>query len=135
MIAPSWDPSVRQLRQFAVACLPGSALVGYGVARWTSSAAVVYVFVALGLAALVVGLARPTALRPLWVVMTALTVPVGWLASQIVLRALFFGVMTPLAIAFRWLGRDHLQLRKPRGESYWRERTARADPVGYFRQS
>ena len=80
------------------------------------------------LGALIIALAATSWLRP------ALLSPANrlWLAfgqklhivtSMIILGAMFFLVVTPLALLLRAFGCDRLALkRKPAGESYWVER-------------
>lgn len=135
MIAPNWSPDPKQLRRFAVACLPGFALIGYGAHRWTDSTGLLATAVAIGGACFVVGLLRPERLRPIYLGMTAIALPLGWLASHVVLRAVFYGLLTPLGLVFRLMGRDPLRLAKPDVTSYWQEHRQQTDPVTYYRQS
>src|SRR5262245_19688868 len=59
-------------------------------------------------AALVFALATlwPTALRWPHALLTTLTAPVGWLVSRALLTLVFFGLVAPLGLLFRLLGRD-----------------------------
>lgn len=135
MIAPNWHPDERQLRQFAVACLPGFALVGYAAQRFTGSWGLASAIAACGLACAIVGALRPLRVWPVWVLLVTLTWPLGWLTSQVLLRLMFYGILTPLGLAFRLLGRDPLRLRRPETASYWQPRVQRTDPTTYYRQS
>ncbi len=135
MIAPNWYPDHKQLRQFAVACLPGFALIGYGLHRWTGSTSLLATAVAIGAACCVAGLRWPETIRPVYIVMTTLTLPLGWLASQVFLHVVFYGLLTPLGLVFRVMRRDPLRLTKPDATSYWQEHQQQADPVTYYRQS
>jgi hypothetical protein len=94
--------------------------------------------VGLGTMALVVGglgLARPAAVRWLFVSLTLLAFPIGWIASQIMLLLLFYLIITPLAFLFRLRGRD-LLMRKPAPErsSFWQTKKMPVDPRSYLRQ-
>lgn len=135
MIAPNWRPGQQQLRQFAVACLPGFALIGYAVHRWTGSLDLLVLAVVVGGVCCLVGLMRPGIVWPLYAVLTAITLPIGWLASELFLRVLFYGVLTPLGVLFKLLRRDPLLLKRPQTETYWIERRQQEDPVTYYRQS
>lgn len=64
-----------------------------------------------------------------------LTRPTGWLVTNVLLRIMFYGVMTPLGLIFQMWGRDPLQLKKPDVESYSRVRKQRTDAETYYRQS
>lgn len=135
MISPNWYPDRRQLRQFAVICLFGFGLFGLMAWRWTGSWTAAIVLWSIGAAALVVGVPFPNAVRLLYVALTALALPIGWLVSQILLRALFYLVFTPLGLLFRMMGRDPLRLRRPAAESYWLVRVQRTDALSYYRQA
>lgn len=79
----------------------------------------------IGLATL---LAAITVVRPAW-----LTKPnrlwfqlgslMGKITNPVVMGILFFGLITPLAVVARWLGRDALAMRRKNPISYWIERT------------
>jgi hypothetical protein len=136
MIAANWSPEPRQLRQFAVAALPGFGLVGYAVLRATGAletAAVIWIF---GAFVSVLGLAWPGAVRPLYLALTALTLPIGLVLSQVLLRVFFYGVVTPIGLVFKLFGRDSLGLRGRRSDgSYWTPHAQRTDPRTYYRQA
>ena len=83
-----------------------------------------------------VGLPWPNAIRPLYVVLTAATLPIGLVVSAVMLRVIFYGLFTPLGLFFRCIGRDPLLLRRPAAaDSYWQPRTARHDVAAYWRQT
>ena len=129
------DPAARTLRQFAGLCIlffGGSAIWQYVV----HSRAELSIW--LGVLALTlgsIGLLFPRVLKPVFVTWMMVTFPIGWLVSRVLLMFLFWGVMTPVALAWRAVGRDTLQLRrKPGATTYW---TAKERPVSiesYFRQ-
>jgi hypothetical protein len=94
---------------------------------------------ALAAAAIVVGvtgLLRPRAVRPVYTALMIAAFPIGWAVSMGALILVFFVVVTPVALLFRAIGRDELQLHRgdPRS-SYWKP-TAHPDSVReYLRQS
>jgi hypothetical protein len=45
----------------------------------------------------------------------------GKIVSPIVLGIIFFGLITPVALIARLLGRDELKLKRPKKSSYWSE--------------
>jgi hypothetical protein len=125
----------RMLRQFAALWLAffGGLAAWQGVARGR-------VGIALGLAALAIvvggiGLARPALIRPIFVGWMVLAFPIGWAVSLVLLALVYYGLFTPVALAFRLSGRDALGLRPgPDRESYWEPRAEPADVRRYFRQ-
>ena len=47
----------------------------------------------------------------------------GRIVNPIAMGAIFFAVFTPMAVFFRWRGRDPLRLRRdPAGATYWIDR-------------
>ena len=67
---------------------------------------------------------------------TALTLPIGWAMSQIAVRLIYYGLITPLGLLFRLTGRDALKRKRPvAAQTYWKERVARTEIGSYFRQS
>lgn len=61
--------------------------------------------------------------------------PTGWVVSHVLLGLVYYGVITPIGLFLRLLGRDLLGLRMERGAaSYWRERGPGEGAGRYFRQ-
>lgn len=135
MLAPSWYPSSRQLRQFAVAALFACALMGFWNWRSTGSVRVLAIASAVGAVVCLTGLMAPAAVRPLYVILMAVTLPVGWLVSRMLLLAIYFVVIMLTGRVFRLFGRDHLALKRPQGGSYWRPYRPPKDAGSYFRQA
>jgi hypothetical protein len=124
-----WHPSARTLRQFA-----GLWLICIGLMAWrlghTGGAFLAVLAVSFGVA----GLVRPVCVRPLFVALTVLTLPVGWVVSNVLLVVVFYGVLTPIGFLFRLQGRDVLDRRfRPDRESYWEPKAQPADLARYFR--
>lgn len=135
MITPEWRPEAKQLRQFALICPFGFAAVGLVVWRSTGAVWPAALLGALGVLACVVGLVQPERIRAVYIGLLAISVPIGWVVSGFLLRLVFFGVITPVGLLFRIVGRDALRLRRPATDSYWLEHEPRDDAAGYFRQA
>ena len=135
MISLSWAPTTKQLRQFALACPVGFGLFGWMLERNGCGAEWLYGGIGFGLLLLVVGLAKPLALRPLYALIMALAAPIGWLVSSALALVFHWLVLAPVGLLFRLFGRDPLALRRGRGSSQWRERRADDDPKSYYRQT
>lgn len=129
------DPSRKVLRQFAALSLIvlGSLACWRGLARGEWVAAAVLGTLALGVG--LTGLLRPSLIRYVFIAAMIVTFPIGWLFSWVVLSLVYFGVFTPLAVAFRWTGRDALErLGKTSPQSYWKPKAAPADASRYLQQ-
>jgi hypothetical protein len=141
MLAPNWYPDQKQLRQFALACLPGFAFVGVMIHLYGHSLASVgqnplfWILTGIGALLCVLGLAIPGAIRPVYVLLMGLTMPIGLIVSHVFLRVIFYLIFTPLGVLFRIVGRDPLLIGKPSTDSYWQMHPQRTDPLSYYRQS
>lgn len=139
------NPAPRQLRTFG---LIGLAVFG-GLAAWAAfqgrlfgmdlgpEAARLAGFTLAGLAGLcgVLAAAWPKGLKPLFIGLSVITLPIGLVVSHVVMLALFFLVLTPLGLAMRAGGWDAMERRLSRGEkTYWKRRSPAPRVDRYFRQ-
>lgn len=145
LVEINWKPDRGQLRTFGIAgavvlgALAGWVLLrqsllgmslGPATARTTGGA----LLTAAGLLA-VLAFSAPGALRPVYLLLTALGLPIGFVMSYVILAVVYFGLFTPLALVFRLVGRDAL-CRKidPNAATYWTPRRPAKDVKRYFRQ-
>jgi polyferredoxin len=135
MITPQWRPDERQLRQFAWISLVGFPALGVLLWRAHGTPLSAMVLSAFGVLVWLVGLLEPKRIRFVYVALLAISVPIGWVVSNLLLRAVFYGVVTPVGLLFHLVGRDALSLRRPQGPSYWRDLEAHEDAASYFRQA
>jgi len=136
MIAIQWNPSTKQLRQFAGIWFPAfCGLVGYSIGHKTGHWSEVEIgWVLAGLLS-VGGLVLPALIRPIFVGLILLTFPIGWVVSHLLLGLIFYGVVTPIGLILRISGHDPLQLKKPIGNSVWKTLVGKTDATRYLRQS
>ena len=135
MITPQWRPDARHLRQFAWVSLVGFPALGFLLWRAHGAPWMAGALVALGVVVWLVGLVQPDRIRLVYVALLAVSVPIGWVVSGVLLRLMFYGVITPVGLLFRLTGRDALSLRCPEGQSYWRDLEPHEDGASYFRQA
>lgn len=135
MIAPNWYPEKKQLRQFAVAAFVGFGLLGFTIYHKANSPNAAYACWILGVVTMLLGLPLPYAVRPLYALLMAVTLPLGLLISALFLRIIFYCFVTPLGLFFQLIGRDALRLKKPVGASFWLDHRDRPDSESYFRQA
>ena len=77
----------------------------------------------------------PAANRPLYVAMIVLTYPIGFVVSHVILGAIFYGMITPIGLVFRLVGRDALRRKfEPDAKSYWVAHREPGSVERYFRQ-
>jgi hypothetical protein len=138
------NPEPRALRNFGFIALGVFAFLG-GILLWRGTlfgfqlgSAALPTAVGLwglgGLSALF-SLVAPRANRPLWVGLALITYPIGFVLSYVLMGFVFYGMLFPLNLVFRLLGRDAMERSYDRdAASYWVERGEPAPPQRYFRQ-
>jgi MFS family permease len=138
------NPDRKTLRQFGVIAFIGFGVLGalayyeklifafgLGSARLT----VVAGLVGIGTLALLFSLVFPKANRFLYVGLTILAFPIGFVLSYVIMGTLYFLIIGPIAISFRLFGRDPMHRRyDPNASSYWTEASPRRDKESYFHQ-
>ena len=145
LIAVNWKPDRKQLRSFGLAGLVAFGGLGtwvffmrtiFGVGLSPAAAQVTGIVLwSVGALCGLLSLTAPAGLRPLYVGLTLIALPIGFVVSHVILGVLFYGVFTPVALVFRLIGRDALHRRfDPAAETYWVRRKPTADVKRYFRQ-
>ena len=145
LIEINWKPDRQELRKFGWICVVAcgglggwvwfrASLLGFElsgpVARVLSSG--VWIVAA---ASLLASWLVPQALRPLYLLLTLISVPIGFVISHVLMGAIFYGLFTPIGLFFKLVGRDALSRRFDRdATSYWERRTPVGDSARYFRQ-
>lgn len=138
MIELNLNPPPRQLRQFGWIALVGFPLVGVllGIGP-VGALGPAFLYVLLGLGA-VMGVSAALdmlwAVRPVYVVMTLIAWPIGMVLSTVLMALVFYGMFTPVGLAFRLFGRDPLERGlDPEAKSYWIPRRLERTPQSYLR--
>jgi hypothetical protein len=144
MVEVNFSPDERTLRQFGWIALVGFGFVaaiawfevlifrfGLGAAKpW-----VVGICAGLALASALFSLVYPKANWPIFVGISLLTYPIGFVLSYLILGTLFFLVIGPVALLFRLTGRDPMHRRyDPQAASYWVDFHPPRPKESYFRQ-
>jgi len=130
------NPTRRELNQFGFIWLGFLTVFGviahfkFGsplVARWLWVGAVVVP---------IVGWLVPSFMRLVFLGMSYLAWPIGFVVSHVVLAAVYYLVLTPIGLVTRLFGYDSMKRKfEPGAGSYWIERPpAVVDPKRYFRQ-
>jgi hypothetical protein len=145
LIEIDWKPDRRKLRGFGVICLVAFGAIGtwiyfrehifgFDVAPPTAAKLGCVLWTLAGLCGLL-GAAAPAALRPLYVALTAATLPIGYVLSHVMMGALFYLVVTPIGLVLRLMGRDAMCRRfEPKARTYWVRREAVTDMKRYYKQ-
>jgi hypothetical protein len=140
----NWSPDRRILRQFGwiafVVGVAGGALIWRGwwlawLVGVNARPVVAAVFALVGLSSGVASLVWPAANRPLFIALTVVAYPVGFVVSMVAMTALFYLVVSPVGLIMKAAGRDPLH----RGidasmPSYWADARTQRPKADYFRQ-
>jgi hypothetical protein len=135
MITPQWRPETSQLRQFAIVCLFGFPALGFVIWRFSGMLWPLPLLATIGVVVCLLGLVWPRGVYPVYLALLAVSLPVGWVVSGILLRLIFFGVITSVGLFFRLFKRDALALHRSSAVSYWRDLDPQPDATDYFRQA
>ena len=138
------NPDRKTLRQFGVIAFIGFGILaalayyeklifafGLGDARMP----LVTGFAVVGAVALLFSLVAPKANRLLYVGLTLLAFPIGFVLSYVIMGALYFLIIGPIAIVMRLLGKDPMHRGyDPKAPTYWSAANPPRDKESYFHQ-
>ena len=144
MVEINWRPDEKTLRQFGWIAFFGFGFLaliawkelfifafGLGAARET----VATVFAGLAALSLVFSVIFPKANLPIYLGLTMLSFPIGFVLSYLIMGFLFFGLITPLGLFFKLTGRDPMHRKFDReATTYWTDPRPRRGKESYFRQ-
>lgn len=136
LVEINWHPRRKQLRSFGKIALIVTTVISLllyvlkGVAiQWALAIFAVGFFIFLS------SIISLRLTRAIYVVLMAVTFPIGLVVSFMLLAIFYFLLLTPLGLIFRLIGRDAL-CRKfdPTIESYWQQRKPPESFEYYFHQ-
>lgn len=143
MLPIDWKPDDHKLRQFGFIAVLGFVLLSAIVYGKTAvllggpgpiALGIISLFLSLALICPVLAIIRPALLQPIWVGMMILAAPIGFVVGHVVVVVVFYIVVTPIALFFRFTGRDALQRAITSPPSYWEQRPPTPPPASYYRQ-
>lgn len=130
-----WHPSRKMLVEFSEAGLFFLGMVAAPLAYFRGRPALAAAFWVAAVLLRLTGLVAPMRLRPVFLGLTLAAWPIGWLVSHLVLALVYYGVVTPIALAMRLAGRDPLSRRAdPQAVSYWEPVRTEPGLEQYLRQ-
>ena len=136
LIEVNWNPDDRELRRFGWIAVAASVVIAIVLhvlkgldVRWCA------VIVAAGSA---VGLSAWVSLkvtRAVYRILVGATLPIGLTISLLLLSLFYFGLITPIGMFFRLIGRDPLRRRSDaKARTYWLAHPSPGRPERYFQQ-
>lgn len=141
----NWKPSTKELRKFAFA----TAAILAGLAAWVfwrhhllgmdftaeSAGRVGIIMWSIAATCFTLGIVLPRVIKPLYLALTAVGLPIGLVVSYIILAVMYFAIFMPIGLIFRLIGRDALHRRfDPQARTYWSNYLGHPPAKRYFRQ-
>ena len=145
MIDLQLDPDEKTLRDFGFIALVGlgaiAALAWFErlvfSGGWLGDTRETVAFVLLGVGALaaLLSLVHPKANKWLFIALSLIAYPIGFVLSYVIMGTLFFAIITPTGLVMRVFGRDPLEKRfKADAPTYWSQCRAKRPSTSYFQQ-
>jgi hypothetical protein len=131
LIEMNWDPTEPQLQQFGVFSLVGLPTIGW---MWGASPTVWTSLLGAGIVLAALGLFAPKTLKPVFVGLSVVTIPIGLVVSEITLFLMYCLVFLPIGMLFRLTHRDSLRLKPISVETHWVEKPQPRNVASYYRQ-
>lgn len=139
-----FHPDDGKLRQFGFIALAGFGFVaalawyealifsfGLGSAREP----VAYTLAGLAILSLFFSLVAPRANLPIYLGISLLTYPIGFVLSYVILGTLFYLIISPIGLVVRRFGSDPMERRiLPDADSYWEDAPRARGRDSYFKQ-
>lgn len=132
----NWNPTSKDLKGFrlvALGVLPVMAVILYTLKHvalpWCLGVAGVGVFIWGS------GLLSLTLTRWIFVGLMVVTCPIGFVVTHVIMAVFFFGLLTPVGLVFRLMGRDILNRQYDSAAStYWQPHKQAHEKERYFQQ-
>ncbi len=144
MIEINLRPDDTTLRHFGWIALVGFAFVAaiawyeklifaFGLGDYREIVA--YTFAGLAGVSAFFSLVYPKANLPIYIGLTIVSYPIGFVLSYVIMGTLFYVLISPVAIFFKITGRDAMNRRfDPEAATYWSDPRPSRGPESYFKQ-
>jgi hypothetical protein len=134
MIEINKNPSAKELMWFGILLAIFVALVG-GWLWWGGSRFAAQLVWGIGGGLTAIYFVAPPARRYIYLGWLYAAFPIGYVVSHIIMGVVFFGVVTPVGLIMRALGKDPMQRGFDRAaKSYWVEHRTAREASRYFKQ-
>ena len=140
----NFTPDKKTLRQFgwiSFLCFGSLALMAwterliFSFGLGQSRVVVMQILLAMAVLCALFSLLFPKANLPLYIGLSVISYPIGVVLSYIIMLVIYFGMITPMALIFRMIGKDPLQREfLPDAQTYWEEPGPAHPRESYFKQ-
>ena len=77
------------------------------------------IFIAAGALFCLTGFILPIILKPFFIAWMTFAIILGWFMTRLILSLVFYGIMTPIGVFSRILGKEFLKLNLDNNNTYW----------------
>lgn len=136
----NWHPKKKELRSFGAVFMAGFVLIGLVKYFWpfervfTQNKTLGIWLIAIGLIVGAIGLTGTKLALPFYWVWLGIAWVMGNIMSRVIMAGVYFLLFTPMRFLSSLAGRDPLQLKKPKGRSYWQDISLPAEKEKFERQ-
>jgi hypothetical protein len=140
LVKLNWNPKKKELRQFGAVFMGGFVIIGLLKYFWpferllTQDKSFGFWMMVIGSAVGLIGLTGTRLALPFYWVWLSIAWVMGNIMSRVIIAAIYFLIFTPMRLIGNLVGRDKLQLKKPKTDSYWSDISLPRDPERYERQ-
>ena len=137
-------PDDDTLRQFGWIALVGFGVLAacawfeillFGFGLGAARVGITLFFASLAGLAAFFSLVYPRANWPIYVGLSLVAFPIGWVVANLILGTLFYVLITPVGLVFKVLGRDSLNRSfNTEAATYWKESKRNRGSESYFKQ-
>lgn len=128
----NWKPTPHELRKFGVTMIIGFGIFA-GLAYWRGHETLALVFACVGAGAGLLGLTGTKLAMLVYLPWMSLAFVMGNIMSRVLVAVFFYGLITPMGLVMRLIGRDKLRRKNTRA-SYWDDLPKSTDKARYERQ-
>ena len=136
LVKMNWHPGPKELRTFGRVALFMLPLI-FLLLSWLKGLTLFWVLIgcAVGVLIYLLSLISTQLIKPIFIVLQLLTLPIGLIVSYAVMGIFYYLVLTPVGIFFRFLRRDPLHRKfEPEINSYWVPHHPPGSAKRYFNQ-
>ena len=102
---------------------------------WSGNPQIIVWLLGVGAGLAVTGFLVPKALKPVFVGLMLLALPIGMVVTECLLLLIYFGLFLPIGLCFKIAKRDALKRSFEEGKkSYWEEKKTTKGATSYYRQ-
>jgi hypothetical protein len=136
----NWKPNRKELRQFGAIFMGGFVLIGlvkylWPFERFISKNEILGLWlIVVGIIVGAIGLTGSRFALPLYWAWLGIAYVLGNIMSRVIITLIYFLVFTPMRFLSSLAGRDKLQLKKPKTDSYWLDISLPKEIEKYERQ-